>query len=69
MHLQEGNPPDVLDESVDEVALAEAVLEQREANVTRDREDDCAGEPDLKRVKIIPVNFDAPAEKKIVEHG
>ena len=55
--VQEGDPGEVLDDGVEEGTRAEAVLEQREPEVTGAREDDRAGQPNLETVLVVPVDL------------
>ena len=65
-HVQERYPADILDERRDEVTLAEAVLEEREADVTRAGEHDRAGEPDLETVHVEAVDGELEAQQDVV---
>jgi hypothetical protein len=69
MHVQEWNPSDVLDKTVDEVALAKPVLEECEPDITGDGKNDRAGKPDLETVQVVSVDFDTPTEEQVVHHG
>lgn len=62
MCLQEWNPGKVLDERIEDAPLAETILEKREANVTRAREHDSAGEPNLETVQIEAIDWETPSE-------
>ena len=67
MYLQEWDPGEVLDEGIEDAPLAKAILEERETDVTRAREDDCAGKPDLETVQVETVNRETPPEQEVVQ--
>lgn len=66
--VQERNPAEVLEERAEEVALAQAVLEERVAEVTHAREDDRAREQDLETVQVEAVELGREAEDEVVDH-
>ena len=66
--LQERDPSEVLDEGVDEVTLAEAVLEQCKANVPGARENHGARQPDFETVLVESVDGNVPTKQEIVQN-
>lgn len=69
IYVQERYPGDVLDERAEDAPLPKTVLEERVAEVASAGEHDGAGEPDLERVHVIPVDFERPSKEEIVEKG
>lgn len=63
---QERHPGEVLDERIDQIALTETVLEEREPKISRTREDDGTCQPDLKTVQVVAVDVEPPSEQEIV---
>ena len=64
---QERNPHDVLQQAPEELALAEAVLQEREAEVARPEEHDRRREPDLERVQVEAVHGELEPEQDVVD--
>lgn len=67
MCLQKRNPGEVLDERVENVPLAETILEKREADVARAWEHNHAGEPNLETVEVEAIDGETPPEKEVIK--
>ena len=67
MYAQERNPGEVDEEAPQERLLAEAVLEEREAEVSGAEEHDCRREPDLETVQVETVDGELPSEQDVVD--
>ncbi len=46
--------------------MAETILKEREADITRTGEDDCTGEPDFETVEEEAVDTNTPTEEQVV---
>lgn len=61
-NVQEGDPSKVLEESTQEITMAQAVLQEGERNVTSGREHNHTSEPDFETVEIPPIDIDSESK-------
>jgi hypothetical protein len=66
-NVQEWNPCHVLEESPEKIALSQTVLQQREADVSRTKEDNSGREPNFETVQIESVHRELESQEDVVK--